>query len=111
MASKLFGKASTPAVDPPILGDPSDDDSKPELNLTPDQLASAGLGDLEEGDKFTVTITGTVTSNDPDTGLEAEITEASEGEKSTDEPGGDMEPLPGKKAILSPKDAGMGSYE
>lgn len=85
--------STQPAIDstappaPPALGDPTAGPAS-SLTLTSDQLAAAGLDGIQAGDSFTVTITGTV--NDTSNGLTADVTMASQGEKETDEPGGDM---------------------
>lgn len=59
--------------------------------LSKEQLAAAGLNGLDEGQTFTTEITGTVTKKKPDGSVEADITDASEGEVQTGgtEPGGD----------------------
>lgn len=86
--------ASSPPLDsptPPLpsLGDPMASKAS-NIKLTADQLQGAGLDGLQPGDSFTVTITGTVTDNTD--GLSAAVTMASQGEKETDEPGGDQPP-------------------
>lgn len=109
-----------PSDQPPIDdsypgGDGTDQElASPGLTLTPDQLASAGLVDLMEGDTFTVTITGTVTSADGD--LVAEITSATGGslagnempeemgEMEEEEPENEMM----KPGVKGPKAAGFG---
>lgn len=87
-----------PSDQPPIDdsfpgGDGIDQELAPAgLTLTPDQLASAGLVDLMEGDTFEVHITGTVTSADGD--LVADIISATGGKMSGSEmpePMGEME--------------------
>lgn len=130
MAFKPFGSAisSTKPSDtdapakPASLGDPPDaadaDEDGETINLSTEQVKAAGLDDLSEGDNFTVTITGTVTSSDPDTGITATITDASEGERNNgaDEDGGSAETSgdeegfqrPKGKISMSPKEANMG---
>jgi len=106
-----------PSDQPPIDdsfpgGDGSDQElASPGLTLTPDQLAGAGLVDLMEGDTFTVTITGTVTSADGD--LTAEITGATGGKLASSEPMGELgEPEPENEmmtpGVKGPKAAGFG---
>lgn len=84
--------ASSPPLDSPTptlpsLGDPTATGAS-SIKLTSDQLAGAGLDGLQPGDSFTVTISGTVT--DSTDGIQADVTMASQGEKQTDEPGGDQ---------------------
>ena len=110
-----------PSDQPPIDdsypgGDGADPEfAQPGLTLTPDQLASAGLVDLMEGDTFTVTITGTVTSADGD--LVADITSATGGKLAGSEMPEAMGEIPGeaepenemmKPGVKGPKAAGFG---
>lgn len=112
-----FASSDQPPIDDSYPGgDGSDSEfAQPGLTLTPDQLASAGLIDLMEGDTFTVTITGTVTSADGD--LVADITSATGGKLGM----GDMESPMGemeieeepenemmKPGVKGPKAAGFG---
>lgn len=83
-----------PKQDGPGLGDPAaTDDTDGEQMLTAEQAKDSGLDGLEAGDHFTVTISGTVTSNDPDGGLKYTVDDASNGEKDDGEsqPGGSSE--------------------
>lgn len=86
--------ASAPPADsaPAPIGDLGNPSPTPlsTVTLTADQLAGAGLDGLQPGDNFTVTISGTVTDNTD--GISADVTMASHGEKSMDEPGGDRPP-------------------
>ena len=76
-ASKSYASSDQPPIDDSYPGGDETDGmelSAPNLTLSPDMLAGAGLDNLMEGDTFTVTITGRVTSADGD--LMAEITGA-----------------------------------
>lgn len=99
-ASSPPQESPTPPL--PILGDPMATPAS-NIKLTADQLAGAGLDGLQPGDNFTVTITGTVT--DATDGIQADVTMASQGEKETDEPGGDQPPdaSMGKGGFTPPK--------
>lgn len=111
-----FAPSDQPPIDDSLPGgDGSDQElASPGLTLTPDQLAGAGLVDLMEGDTFTVTITGTVTSADGD--LTAEITGATGGKlggSEMPEPMGELgEPEPENEmmtpGVKGPKAAGFG---
>ena len=112
-----FASSDQPPIDDSYPGgDGSDPEfAQPGLTLTPDQLASAGLIDLMEGDTFTVTITGTVTSADGD--LVADITSATGGKLGMGEmesPMGEMEIEEEpenemmKPGVKGPKAAGFG---
>lgn len=81
--------SKSPGASKAALGDPSPNPAAP-LKLTKDQLAAAGLDDLKQGDEFTITITGTATKVGDD-GVEADVSDAVNGEVHTDEPGGDEE--------------------
>ncbi len=70
------------------MGDPAPSTSS--FKLSADQLAGAGLDGLQPGDSFTVTISGTVT--DTADGITADVNMASNGEKETNEPGGNSPP-------------------
>jgi hypothetical protein len=98
----------------------TDTDTGNSFTLTPEQAESAGLNSLQVGDEFSVTITGTITANDPEQGLTADLNDATDGEKSDpseeeddeeneDEP--KAKPEPGNKlgnsTVLSPKEAGF----
>lgn len=95
-ASKSYASDQPPIDDSYPGGDETDgmELSAPNLTLSPDMLAGAGLDNLMEGDTFTVTITGRVTSADGD--LMAEVTGAMGGkmgegdmQEPMDEPMGD----------------------
>jgi len=111
-----FAPSDQPPIDDSFPGgDGSDQElAAPGLTLTPDQLASAGLVDLMEGDTFEVHITGTVTSADGD--LTAEITGATGGKLAggeMPEPMGELgEPEPENEmmtpGVKGPKAAGFG---
>ncbi len=114
---------------PPFSDSQAVDDSMPKTDQPPDldlatetsegftipsDLAStAGIADLQPGDKFTVTITGTVSANDPATGISATLTDASNGQKNDvldmedtgDDGGKDGFEKPKSKIELGPKDA------
>lgn len=97
----------------PGLGDPMPSAGSP-ITLTKDQLTAAGLDDLAEGDTFTVTITAKVTSMD-DNGAQADVSDASEGEVHSDEPGGSTDEdtgfqKPKSKIEMGPKDTGMKGF-
>ena len=96
---------SAPAA--PTLGDPKPDDElgEPGLTLTTEQIAQSGLTDLQPGDSFSVTITATVKDNS--NGITADITDASNGERTSAEPGGDNQDQDMKERFPSAKDAGF----
>lgn len=99
---------------PPSLGDPPEDTGET-IKLSAEQVKAAGLDSLAMGDSFTVTITGTITDSDPDDGITADVTDASEGERNdgADENGGSVSgdesgfQRPKSKSFMSPKDANM----
>lgn len=98
-----------PADDAGIATDAPPPDAMPEgpaaqtLSLTPDQATGAGLDNLSPGDRFSVTITGTVDSADPDTGITATIDGASEGKHTPDEGA----KSPADIRMKGPKDLGL----
>ena len=87
------------------------EEPEPGLTLTPEQIGAAGLDGLMEGDTFTVTITGTVVSADGQ--LQADITEASNGQMQQAELGepATMAPASNPKppGVQSPSQAGFGN--
>lgn len=102
------------ASEPDLSAAPPSPDTDTGFSLTSEQLDAAGLTDLQVGDSFTVTITGTVT--DTTDGIKADIESASDGNKTdvTDPDDGAMNPddsaPPVKKPqsrVVGPKEAGF----
>ena len=75
------------------------------IELTPEQVASAGLDGLQPGDSFTVTISGTVT--DTDNGLEGKIESASSAQDTEPDMAGEMSPMSHSERFPSARAAGF----
>ncbi len=93
----------------------SDLGSAPDLTLTPEQAAAAGLAGALPGDTFSVRITGTIAS--ADNGIEADIVEVSEGRIENGELGepapeaeAEAEPMGPPPGVQSPAQAGFGKF-
>lgn len=84
------------------------DTDQPKLSLSQDQLEKAGLGDLQEGDSFTVTLHGTVTETDDASGVVADVDDLTDGMiGGLDSSPLPKPPLPQGPQIKGPAAAGM----
>lgn len=84
-----------------------DDANEPKLSLSKTQLEQAGLGDLQEGDSFTVTMRGTVTETDDASGVVADVDELTDGMIEGLTASAPKPPLPQGPQIKGPAAAGM----
>lgn len=99
-----------PADQPSTSDDAIDGDNaeEPKLSLSKTQLEKAGLGDLEEGDSFTVTLHGTVTETDDASGIVADVDDLTDGMvEGLTAPPMAKPPLPQGPQIKGPAAAGM----
>lgn len=97
-----------PADKPSDGADSPDEGDEPKLSLSKTQLEKAGLGDLQEGDSFTVTLHGTATETSDASGIVADVDELTDGMiEGLTAPPMAKPPLPQGPTIKGPAAAGM----